>query len=90
VEAIQGILFDTVHTQRKRSGFHTGKIPGNYCYATGEKRNYFQLYNRRYVGSKHKLVSWIFSIIESECEGDSFADIFAGTGIVVAEASKNF
>ena len=50
----------------------------------------FQLQNRRYIGSKHKLLEWIFSIIQKECKWNSFADIFAWTGIVWAEASKYF
>ncbi|MDR1323460.1 MAG: DNA adenine methylase [Candidatus Margulisbacteria bacterium] len=49
-----------------------------------------QLQNRRYIGNKYKLVDWIFSIINKECEGYSFADIFAGTGVVSAEATKYF
>ncbi len=44
--------------------------------------------NRRYVGSKTKLLDWIFTLIKKECEGDSFADIFAGTGVVSARAAK--
>lgn len=51
----------------------------------------FQLQNRRYIGSKYKLLNWIFSIIQSECTyRGSFADIFAGTGTVAAEAAKYF
>lgn len=54
------------------------------------KENYVQLHNRRYIGSKHKLIEWIFSIVNKECEGDSFADIFTGTGVVSAIAAKHF
>ena len=50
----------------------------------------FELHNRRYIGAKHKLSGWILSIISRECEGDSFADIFAGTGAVGAAASGYF
>lgn len=50
----------------------------------------FQLQNRRYIGNKYKLKDWIFSIINKECKGNSFTDIFAGTGIMAAEASKYF
>ncbi len=52
--------------------------------------SFFQLHNRRYIGSKHKLTDWIFSILKEECVGDSFADIFAGTGTVGACASQYF
>lgn len=44
--------------------------------------------NRRYVGSKAKLLDWIFGLIKRECAGDSFADIFAGTGVVSARAAN--
>ncbi len=54
------------------------------------KSDYFKLQNRRYIGSKYKLLGWIFSIINKECKGNSFADIFAGTGIVSAVAAKHF
>ncbi|MEI7452508.1 MAG: DNA adenine methylase [Candidatus Falkowbacteria bacterium] len=46
--------------------------------------------NRRYIGSKTKLRSWIFSLIEKNCEGRVFVDLFAGTGVIGAEASKKF
>ena len=42
----------------------------------------FDLWNRRYTGSKYKLSSWISKLIEENCEGGSFCDIFAGTGII--------
>ncbi|MDE0119553.1 MAG: Dam family site-specific DNA-(adenine-N6)-methyltransferase [Bdellovibrionales bacterium] len=51
---------------------------------------FFQLQNRRYIGNKYRLANWIFSTLNRECSGDSFADIFAGTGIVGATASKYF
>ncbi len=54
------------------------------------ENDFFQLQNRRYIGNKHKLTDWIFSILNKECSGDSFADIFAGTGVVGAIASKYF
>lgn len=54
------------------------------------KNNYHQLHNRRYIGSKQKLINWIFSIIKKECNGNNFADVFAGTGIVGAVAVKHF
>ncbi len=42
----------------------------------------FEIWNRRYTGSKYKLADWIFDIIDKYCNGDSFCDIFAGTGII--------
>jgi len=42
----------------------------------------FEIWNRRYTGSKYKLSSWISELIAENCEGSSFCDIFAGTGII--------
>lgn len=43
----------------------------------------FSIQNRRYLGNKYKLLPLIKEIIEKECcKISSFADIFAGTGIV--------
>ncbi len=41
--------------------------------------------SRRYLGSKYKLLGFIKSTVEAECEGvKTFADIFAGTGAVAS------
>jgi len=37
-----------------------------------------QLTNRRYIGSKTKLLDWIFSEIKNNTQGKSFFDIFSG------------
>lgn len=50
----------------------------------------YQIENRRYTGSKAKLGEWILDLISKECEGETFADIFAGTGIMTYLASKSF
>lgn len=42
----------------------------------------FDIWNRRYTGSKYKLSSWISNLIAENCKGSSFCDIFAGTGII--------
>ena len=42
----------------------------------------FEIWNRRYTGSKYKLADWIFDIIDNNCVGKSFCDLFAGTGII--------
>jgi len=54
------------------------------------KEKHIQLHNRRYIGNKYKLTEWIFSIIDKECSGNSFADLFAGTGAVSAVAVKHY
>lgn len=46
----------------------------------------YEIWNRRYTGSKYKLADWIFDIIEKNCKGESFCDLFAGTGILAQRA----
>lgn len=46
----------------------------------------YEIWNRRYTGSKYKLADWIFDIIDKNCNGSSFCDIFAGTGIIAQYA----
>lgn len=50
----------------------------------------FQIWNRRYTGSKYKLSQWILELIQTHCQGQSFCDLFAGTGIIAATASKYY
>ena len=39
--------------------------------------------NRRYLGNKYKLLSFITKVVDKECSDiQSIADIFAGTGAV--------
>lgn len=42
----------------------------------------YSISNRRYTGSKYKLLDWIEELILDNCEGNSFLDVFAGTGVV--------
>ena len=42
----------------------------------------YQIWNRRYTGSKYKLSNWISSLIHDNCAGNSFCDLFAGTAIM--------
>lgn len=89
-EGVQGILFNLLEIKKPTYEVSAETIKENYFYIPQVKKNHVQLQNRRYVGSKHKLIKWIFSIINKECEGNSFADVFAGTGIVSAIATKHF
>ncbi|MEA1995204.1 MAG: DNA repair protein RadC [Campylobacterota bacterium] len=89
-DGAQKSLFDLLETKRPAYEINAEKIKENYFYIPQIKENHFQLHNRRYIGSKHKLIEWIFSIVNKECEGNSFADIFAGTGVVSAIAAKHF
>lgn len=51
------------------------------CVMADEKR--FHVANRRYIGSKSKLVDWIKGIILQECQDcHSFFDVFAGTAVI--------
>lgn len=42
----------------------------------------FDINNRRYVGSKFKLSDEIIGLIQEHTKGSTFADLFAGTGII--------
>ena len=45
--------------------------------------HYFRINNRRYTGSKFKLLDWIKNTIEDQTQkSDTFCDLFAGTGCV--------
>lgn len=50
----------------------------------------YNINNRRYTGSKYKLLDWIEELILENCEGESFFDVFAGTGVVSAYMSKHY
>ena len=89
-DGIQGTLFAIFEAERPSYEITAEKIRENYFYIPQVKENHLQLHNRRYIGNKHKLIKWIFSIINKECSGNSFADIFAGTGVVSAVATKHF
>jgi adenine-specific DNA-methyltransferase len=90
-DGVQNSLFDLLEVERPKYEINGEKIQENYFYIPQVKKNHIQLQNRRYIGSKHKLIEWIFSIINNECEkGKSFADIFAGTGVVSAVAARHF
>lgn len=51
----------------------------------------FKIYNRRYTGSKTKILNWIDDIIEQNCyDCTSFCDIFAGTAVVTSSVINKF
>lgn len=50
----------------------------------------YNISNRRYTGSKYKLLDWIEKLVLENCEGESFFDVFAGTGVVSAHMSKHY
>ena len=89
-DGIQGTLFAILEAGKPAYEITAEKIQENYFYIPQVKENHIQLHNRRYIGNKHKLIEWIFSIINKECSGNFFADVFAGTGVVSAVATKHF
>lgn len=50
----------------------------------------FSIYNRRYTGSKYKLLEWIESLIIENCKGEIFFDVFAGTGVVSSHMKAHY
>lgn len=50
----------------------------------------YNISNRRYTGSKYKLLEWIEELVLENCEGESFFDVFAGTGVVSAHMRKHY
>lgn len=50
----------------------------------------FNIENRRYIGSKSKLMPWIHELIDENTVGTSFFDVFAGTGVVTSHELDAF
>lgn len=51
----------------------------------------FSINNRRYLGAKTRLLPMISKVVNQECKKvKSFADIFAGTGVVAKNFHKDF
>lgn len=68
VKEIQNLI--NKKTERKNNNDNIQKI-------------FFEVNNRRYLGSKYKLLDFITSTVEENCTGiNSVADIFGGTGVV--------
>ncbi len=86
---VQGEFFSSPTPQTYDVTAQRAAVTYSYTPPANGNNNY-QIHNRRYIGNKHKLIDWIFSILLKRCEGDSFADIFAGTGSVAAVASQHF
>ena len=80
-EGVQGTLYDLLEIEKPAYEISAEKIQETYFHVPQIKKNHFQLQNRRYIGNKQKLIEWIFSILDKECKGKSFTDIFAGTGV---------
>lgn len=90
-EGEQKSLFDFLETEKPIYETCIKKVVEYNYFLPKVKNNYHQLQNRRYIGSKQKLLDWIFSIIDKECKNSkTFTDIFAGTGIVSSVAMKYY
>ena len=50
----------------------------------------YTISNRRYTGSKYKLLDWIEQLIKENCPGNIFFDVFAGTGVVSDRMKNSF
>src|SRR5574337_436057 len=50
----------------------------------------YNLENRRYIGNKNKLLSWIEELLLNHVSGDSFFDVFGGTGVVTKKMLPNY
>ena len=50
----------------------------------------YNLENRRYIGNKSKLLNWIDEIMEKNTKGNSFFDVFAGTGVVTKKMLSKY
>lgn len=50
----------------------------------------FSIENRRYIGSKYKISKWIKEIIKNNTKGETFFDVFAGTGIISKEMLEDY
>ena len=50
----------------------------------------FDLQNRRYIGNKYKIIDWIFDLIDKNCTGNSFVDLFAGTAVISKAAVEKY
>ncbi|RIY36840.1 DNA adenine methylase [Psittacicella gerlachiana] len=51
----------------------------------------FEINNRRYLGSKFKLLSFIQEIVDKHCKNcQTFVDLFAGTGVVANKFNADY
>ncbi|MBW1606461.1 DNA adenine methylase [Lactobacillus sp. Sy-1] len=54
------------------------------------KNKSFNIQQRRYIGSKYKLMPWIKKLLLENTQGTSFFDVFAGTGSVTEEMLDSY
>ncbi len=50
----------------------------------------YSISNRRYTGSKYKLLDWIEELVLEHCRGEVFLDVFAGTGVVSSRMRRHY
>lgn len=74
------LIWDIERTKRVRDNIDNHRLA---IKETKRESSYFQINNRRYLGSKEKLLPFINQIVSEYTNGvSSVADIFAGTGVV--------
>ncbi len=57
----------------------------------GENMKEFNINNRRYLGSKYKLIDFIHKVVDNNCQDiTSVCDLFAGTGVVGYSFNKDY
>ena len=66
------------------------KLKINFDKNSSIKLGKFNIENRRYIGNKNKLIAWMMPLIFGNTEGESFFDVFAGTGIVSKNVLHNY
>ena len=76
--AVANLLEKDVNEVIKELGILSTTLITDYHLEIGK----YNLANRRYIGSKSKLLTWIKDLVRQNTTGSSFTDLFAGTGIV--------
>lgn len=87
-EAISNIVGKDKHTVIREIEELNRELQNSYRENALEGK--YELENRRYIGSKARLLPWISGLIEQHTSGNSFFDVFAGTGVVTKEMLKKF
>ncbi|MDA2922017.1 DNA adenine methylase [Patescibacteria group bacterium AH-259-L07] len=90
VDRIQYSLFDLLEIKTPVYTPITKKVcRTNFVSKRRDISGKFHIQNRRFLGSKYKLLGFIEDIVNEKCKGfNSFCDIFAGTGVVGESFNK--
>jgi len=85
-------IANTIHKNRYEVMSELEKFQSEFIESTNNNFNLgkYNLENRRYIGNKNKLLPWITGLIDEHTNGNSFFDVFAGTGVVSKEVLRNY